>query len=56
MIQFLRLEKMEFGGVKGQALSELVAQMFNEFTELTNAFQSRSGDPLDISNTVSTVG
>ena len=53
MIAFLRLEKMDFGGIRGQHLSDLVVQMYNEFTELTNTFQSRGDDPLDTTNTVS---
>ena len=55
MITFLRLEKMDFGGIRGQHLSDLVVQMFNEFTELTNAFQFRGDDPLDTTNTVSLI-
>ena len=55
MIAFLRLEKMDFGGIRGQHLSDLVVQMYNEFTELTNAFQSRGDDPLDTTNTVSLI-
>ena len=54
MLSFLRLEKMDFGGIHGQHLSDLVVQMYNEFTELTNSFQSRGDNPLDITNTVST--
>ena len=46
---------MDFGGIRGQHLSDLVVQMYNEFTELTNAFQSRSDDPLDTTNTVSLI-
>ena len=53
MIEFLRLEKIEFAGVKGHVLSDLVLRMFEDFTELSNVFQSRSDDPLDINNTVS---
>lgn len=44
---------MDFGGISGQQLSDLVVQMYNEFTELVNSFQSRGDDPLDITNTVS---
>lgn len=51
--QYLRLEKIEFGGIRGQMLSDLVAEMFTEFTELSNQFQTQAKDPLDISNTVS---
>ena len=53
VIAFLRLEKMDFGGIRGQHLSDLVVGMYNEFTELTNTFQSRGDDPLDTTNTVS---
>ena len=52
MLTFLRLEKVVFGGIRGQMLSDLVLQMFNEFTELTNTFQSRSDNPLDTTNMV----
>lgn len=50
---FLRLEKIQFGGVKGQPLSDLVEAMFQEFNDLMNAFTSKPEDPLDISNNVS---
>jgi hypothetical protein len=49
---FLRLEKIQFGGVKGQSLSDLVEAMFQEFNDLMNAFMSKPEDPLDISNNV----
>ena len=49
---FLRLEKIQFGGTKGQSLSDLVEAMFNEFNDFMNAFVSRPEDPLDISNNV----
>ena len=39
--------------MSGQSLSDLVVQMYNEFTELANAFQSRGDDPLYTTNTVS---
>ena len=52
-MEFLRLEKVEFSGVRGRSLSELVLQLFNRFSELMNKFQSGSYDPLDISKTVS---
>lgn len=48
----MRLEKIEFSGVRGQVLSDLVAEMFTEFTELSNQFQSQAKEPLNISNTV----
>ena len=43
---------MDFGGIRGQYLSDQVVQMYNEFTELTNTFQSRGDNPLDTTNTV----
>ena len=54
VMSYLRLEKMDFGGIHGQHLSDLVVAMYNEFTELTNAFQSGGDDPLDIASDVST--
>ena len=50
MIAFLRLEKVEFAGIKGQALSDMVQKMFAEFQELMTAFAGRSDDPTDIGN------
>lgn len=52
-MEFIRLEKIELGGIKGVVLSDLVFHMFEEFTELSNKFQTRSDDPLDINNAVS---
>jgi dynein heavy chain len=51
--QFLRLEKIEFSGVRGQMLSDLVAEMFTEFTDKSNQFQGAAKDPLNIADTVS---
>lgn len=53
---FLRLEKIQFGGTKGQSLSDLVEGMFNEFTDMMNTFVNRPEDPLDISNNVCVYG
>lgn len=44
---------MDFGGIRGQYLSDQVVRMYNEFTELTNSFQTRGDNPLDTTNTVS---
>ena len=52
VIIFMRLEKIQFGGVKGQSLSDLVEAMFAEFNDLMNDFVNRPEDPLDISNNV----
>ena len=51
--QFLRLEKIEFGGIRGQVLSDLVAEMYTKFTDLSSQFQSQIKDPMNITNTVS---
>lgn len=50
--QFLRLEKIEFSGMKGQMLSNLVADMFTEFTDKSNQFQGEAKEPLNIADTV----
>ena len=52
MVEFLKLEKIEFGGVRGWSLSELVVQMFNDFQELMTQFSSKPKDPLDLTNLV----
>ena len=52
VLEFLKLEKVEFGGVKGRCLSEMVAQIFNEFQELMNKIGSSTYDPLDLSSKV----
>ena len=51
--QFLRLEKIEFSGVRGQMLSDLVAEMFTEFTDKSSQFQGEAKEPLNIADTVS---
>ncbi len=55
MNEFLRLEKIVFGDIKGQTLTDLVAEMYTEFNELLNAFQGKGGDPLNLSTTVSII-
>ncbi len=52
MLVFLRMEKMQFGGVRGQILSDMGVKMFEEFQELTSGFQGKGDDPLDITNNV----
>ena len=46
-IDFLRLEKVEIGGVKGKALSARVLKIFEEFKEEFEKFSSKKYDPLD---------
>lgn len=46
-MEFLKLEKIEFGGIKGKVLSAQTVQIFEEFNELYKVFSEFSGDPLD---------
>jgi len=42
-----KLEKLEFGGMKGRSLSEQVAILHHEFTELWKVFKESSYDCFD---------
>ena len=50
--EFLKLEKIEFGGLQGRSLSELVAKIFTDFQELMNQLSGKTYDPLDPNNKV----
>lgn len=50
---FLKLEKIEYGGVKGTMLSEVTLAMFGEFNDLFKTFTDSSYDPLDLTDDVS---
>ena len=52
-MEFMKLEKVELGGVKGKMLSQQVVQVFEEFNEQFKVFTERSYDALDPSGTVS---
>lgn len=43
----MKLEKLEFSGIKGQVLSDRVLAMFNEFSELMTAMVGKPYDCLD---------
>ncbi|CAF0885207.1 unnamed protein product, partial [Didymodactylos carnosus] len=45
--EFLRLEKVEIGGVKGKTLSQLVVEIFELFKEEFEKLSSKKYDPLD---------
>ncbi|KAM5310557.1 dynein axonemal heavy chain 9 isoform 2-T2 [Glossophaga mutica] len=47
-LDFHKLEKLEFSGLRGNALSQQVQQMYNEFQELCRAFSESSYDCLDL--------
>ena len=43
----MKLEKVEFGGVKGRVLSQLVHDILVEFQEMFKVFSDRSYNPLN---------
>ncbi|XP_032899964.1 dynein heavy chain 9, axonemal isoform X2 [Amblyraja radiata] len=45
-----KLEKVEFGGIRGKSLSQQVAQMYDEFLELYKVFTDHTYDCLDPAN------
>ncbi|KAM6995333.1 dynein axonemal heavy chain 11 [Tautogolabrus adspersus] len=49
MLDFQRMEKLEFGGLKGKLYSEHAAQMYREFAEHCKALQHSENSPLDLS-------
>lgn len=52
-IEFLKLEKIELGGVRGNILGSLVTQMYDEVFELVKVFADCKYDPLDPGDLVS---
>lgn len=50
-IEFMKLEKIEIGGIKGKSLSQQVVQVFEEFNELFKVFTERSYDCMDPTQT-----
>ncbi|CAH1795230.1 unnamed protein product [Owenia fusiformis] len=46
-IEFMKLEKVELGGIKGKMLSSQVVQIFDEFNELYKVFTEVTYDCLD---------
>ncbi len=53
MLEFLKLEKIEFGGKLGGTFNEMVGHIFSEFVDLQNKFNNSTYDPLDIDTVVS---
>lgn len=51
-IEFLKLEKIELGGVRGSILGSLVAQIHEEVFELVKVFVDCKYDPLDPGDSV----
>ncbi|XP_063306953.1 dynein axonemal heavy chain 11 [Pelobates fuscus] len=50
MLEFQRLEKLEFGGNKGKILNEHVAHLYEEFMDSCKVFKESTFDPTDCSN------
>ena len=46
-LEFMKLEKIEFGGIKGKVLSSEVMHIFEEFNEVYKVFSERTYDCLD---------
>lgn len=51
-LDLMKLEKIEFSGIKGKALGQQVLDMYEEFQEAYNVFAERTYDCLDLTNTV----
>jgi len=49
----MKLEKIEFGGVKGHLLSQLVLNIYGSFQEIYHSFGEVSYNPLDPEDEVS---
>ncbi|XP_021937393.1 dynein beta chain, ciliary isoform X2 [Zootermopsis nevadensis] len=47
VLEFMKLEKVEIGGLKGRLLSSRVVAVFTEFTEHLSVFGSKTYDALD---------
>lgn len=51
--EFLKLEKIEFGGIKGVVLTLQVQQLFEEFNDKYKVFSERTYDCMDPASNVS---
>ena len=51
-INFMKLEKVELGGIKGNMLGEQVIDIFQEFDEAFKLFTDSKYNPLDSSDPV----
>ncbi|KAG8139083.1 hypothetical protein E2320_001864 [Naja naja] len=50
MLEFEKLEKLEFGGIKGKCLNAHISKLNEEFIEFCNTFKEKTYDPLDYNN------
>jgi len=51
-VEFMKLEKVEFAGIKGRMLSTQTVAIYEEFNEMYKAFQDVIYDPLEPQDTV----
>ena len=52
MLDFQRMEKMEFGGLKGKLYGEHAAHMYREFTNHCQVLKHSENGPLDLNSQV----
>lgn len=52
MLDFQRMEKLEFGGLKGKLYSEHAAQMYEEFSTSCQALKHSENSSLDLNSQV----
>lgn len=52
MLDFQRIEKLEFGGTKGKLYSEQAAEMHKEFSDLCQGLTHSKSCPLDLKSQV----
>lgn len=52
MLEFEKLERLEFGGTKGAILNEQIHEMSEEFMDLCKIFRQSTYDPSDYDNMV----
>lgn len=52
MLNFQRMEKLEFGGLKGRMYNEQVAKMCHEFRNHCHVLEHSGTNPLDLTSQV----
>ncbi|KAG7242136.1 hypothetical protein INR49_024182, partial [Caranx melampygus] len=55
MLDFQRMEKLEFGGLKGKLYSEHAAQMYREFTNRCEVLKHSENSPFDLNSQMLTI-
>ncbi|XP_062979874.1 dynein axonemal heavy chain 11 [Elgaria multicarinata webbii] len=50
VLEFEKLEKLEFGGIKGKTLNDQIFKLNEEFMESCSIFKERAYNPLDYNN------